>query len=161
MLNKDTRNITIGPIQNEGCAGEPRTIMRRDQIRVRLKSPDPKNDSFQSMGAYTLVIFICRVVNSSISRKEQFSIEGVRACGTKNIDNPASFNARVTVKSSESVPNHLFRMPSLSKTSRLIAIEPPQQKLDLRLGPSADAIEAFQTERISEENDGLLEMNQR
>ena len=161
MLKKDTRNITVAAIQNVICAGEAKTIIRRAQIRVRLKSPDPKNDSFQSMGAYTLVIFICRVVNSSISRKEQFSIEGVRACGTKNIGSPASFNARVTVKSSESVPSHLSRIPSLSKTSRLIAIEPPQQKLDLRLGPRAEAIEAFHAERISEANDGILEMNHR
>src|ERR1051325_10067743 len=73
----------------------------------------------------------------------------------------ASFIVRVTVKSSESAPFHLSRKHSRSKTSRLIAIEPPQQKFEFRFGPRAEAIEAFQTDRISEANEGFGEMNQR
>ena len=65
--------------------------------------------------------------------------------------------ARVTVKSSDKVPFHLSRIPSRSKTSRRIPVEPPQQKLPLMLGPSAEAIEAFHAERISEAETVLME----
>src|SRR5436190_4088217 len=73
----------------------------------------------------------------------------------------AAFIARVTAKSSESVPSHFSSMSTASKTSRRIAIEPPQQKFDRVFGPRAEAIEAFQAERISEPNVGFFEMNHR
>ena len=83
----------------------------------------------------------------------------VSACGTKTMGSPAAFIVRVTAKSSESVPSHFSRISIASNVSRRIANEPPQQKLDFWLGPRADAIEAFQTERISEPNVGFFEMN--
>src|SRR6187402_2968654 len=90
-----------------------------------------------------------------------FSTDAVSACGTKTIGSPAVLSARVTAKSSESVPAHFSRISICSKTSRRIAVEPPQVKFDRVFGPSAEAIEAFQAERISEAKFGFSEMYQR
>src|SRR5581483_3801562 len=53
-------------------------------------------------------------------RKLQSSIDGVRHCGTNLIASPASRIARVTAKSSETVPRQYFNTSHFSKVDRRI-----------------------------------------
>src|SRR5581483_7028416 len=107
------------------------------------------------------VIFSCRVVNSMRLRKLQSSIDGVRHCGTNLIASPASRIARVTAKSSETVPRQYFNTSHFSKVDRRNAVAPPQQKFFCSSASSAEAIAAFQTERRCEANPPRAGTNQR
>src|SRR5438874_10157110 len=93
------------------------------------------------------VIFNCRVVNSSNPLNEQLSYEGVKHNGTNLIGRSAARSARVIAKSSDSAPRQCSRTLLCANVRRLMAVEPPQQKLLFSVSRSAEAIEAFQTER--------------
>src|SRR5882757_5934198 len=67
--------------------------------------------------------------------------------GAKCIGKRAARSACIIAKSSDAAPCQNFSTSAVLKVVRRIAVDPPQQKLPLRLAPSADAIEAFHTER--------------
>src|SRR5690349_8332279 len=112
-----------------------------------LKKRPPMSVARQKCGAYTRVICNCLVVNSSKRWKSYSSIDAVRQRGTNLIGRLASRRTLIIVKSSDTVPCHRSRIRSVSKVERLIAVEPPQQKFLSECSPSADAIEAFQTDK--------------
>src|SRR6266498_743707 len=68
---------------------------------------------------------------------------------------------RVIVKSSETVPRQPSRTCKLSNFSRLIAVDPPQQKFFLTAAPREEVIEAFHTDRRCEAKPPWIGMNQR
>ena len=69
-----------------------------------LNSRLPISNGFHKCGAYTRVIFNCRLVNSNSSLAEQSPREAMRHAGTNLIGNAASCKTLVKVKSSEMVP---------------------------------------------------------
>src|SRR5688500_16880188 len=135
--------------------------MTRPPKNTKVKTRLPMSTDFQRCGAYVLVIFNWRLVNSDSSEMLQSSREGISHCGTKCIGDFASCNTRVTVKSSDTVPRHRSLTRNRSNVARRMAVEPPQQKFLSRSAPRADAIEAFHTERRCEAKLPLDGMNQR
>src|SRR5688500_11102370 len=107
--------------------------MTRPPKNNKVKTRLPMSTDFQKCGAYVLVIFNCRLVNSNSSEMLQSSREGITHYCTKCIGDFASCKTRVTVKSSDTVPLHRTLTRNRSNVARRIAVEPPQQKfLSLR-----------------------------
>ena len=150
----------VSHTEAEAAFGHSASIRISDHQNATLNIVCPMNATRHSLGSYTRVMMIWRVVNSSSSSQLQRPCEGMRQEGTKTIRMFAALAAWVTAKSSLTALSQASRTRMRSNTSRRSAMEPPQAKF-LEWDPSAVTTDAFQMERNSDGSDPLSATYQR